>query len=86
SGPHLCGRLGGEEFGVVFAGDKAAVCGFAALLVAAVHAAFHPPHAVSISVGVAGLIKDRDLSESYRCADEALYRAKREGKNRYVLA
>ena len=86
SGQHLCGRLGGEEFGVVFSGDQAAVCGFAAMLVAAVHAAFHPPHAVSISVGIAGLIKDRDLSESYRSADEALYRAKHAGKNCYVLA
>lgn len=86
SGPHLCGRLGGEEFGVIFTGDKVAACEFAAALVEAVYAAFHPTHAVSVSIGIAELIKDTDLSDSYRRADESLYCAKSEGKNRYVMS
>lgn len=83
---HLCGRLGGEEFGVVFVGDRDAVCVFAATLVETVHRSFKLGHAVSISVGIAELDCARDLGHSYRLADESLYQAKRLGKNRYVIA
>jgi PleD family two-component response regulator len=41
---------------------------------------------VSISVGVAELDRSKELGHSYRLADEALYLAKRQGKNRYVIA
>ena len=83
---HLCGRLGGEEFGIVYAGDREAVRAFAGALVAAVSQAFHAAQFVSISVGVAELDRSKDLGHSYRLADEALYLAKRQGKNRYVIA
>ncbi|MGK5079964.1 diguanylate cyclase domain-containing protein [Janthinobacterium sp. HLX7-2] len=83
---HLCGRLGGEEFGVVYAGDRDAVRAFASALVDAVSHAFQSGHLVSISVGVAELDRGRELGHSYRAADDALYQAKREGKNRYVIA
>ncbi|WP_198155883.1 GGDEF domain-containing protein [Herbaspirillum autotrophicum] len=86
AGHHLSGRLGGEEFGMVFEGDSDAVCAFAAALVRAVHGNFYPQHAVSISVGIAELISNADLAYSYKRADASLYRAKSEGKNRYVLA
>lgn len=86
AGDHLSVRLGGEEFGVIFEGDQHAVGAFAAALVDAVYRDFHPLHAVSISVGIAELIRNADLTYSYRRADAALYRAKCEGKNRYVLA
>ncbi|MET0321854.1 MAG: GGDEF domain-containing protein [Duganella sp.] len=84
SSGHLCGRLGGEEFGVVFAGDAAAAGRFATRLLHDVHAACQPPRTVSI--GIAELDKRSDLSVSYREADQALYAAKRAGKNRYVQA
>jgi diguanylate cyclase (GGDEF)-like protein len=83
---HLCGRLGGEEFGVVYAGDSEAVRDFAGSLVEAVSQAFLAAQFVSISVGVAALDRDKELGHSYRLADEALYLAKRQGKNRYVIA
>lgn len=86
AGGHLCGRLGGEEFGVVFQGEENAACAFAAQLVAAVFAAFNPTHAVSISIGIAELIKNADLAHSYKRADACLYQAKSSGKNCYVIA
>ena len=81
---HLCGRLGGEEFGVVFAGSASAAEAFASRLLLGVQAACQPPRTVSI--GIAELCKISDLSVSYREADQALYAAKRAGKNRYVTA
>ncbi|APA71020.1 GGDEF domain-containing protein [Janthinobacterium sp. 1_2014MBL_MicDiv] len=85
SGEHLCGRLGGEEFAVIYQGEKNAACAFAAQLVDSVEAAFVPERKVSVSIGVAELLKEVDLSHSYRRADESLYLAKKNGKNRYVL-
>ena len=85
AGEHLCGRLGGEEFAVIYQGEKTAACAFAAQLVDAVEAAFVPERKVSVSIGIAELVKEADLSHSYRRADESLYLAKKNGKNRYVL-
>ncbi len=84
SAGHLCGRLGGEEFGVVFHGDGAAACVFAGRLLEEVRAACVPPR--TISIGIAEFDKQADLSVSYRHADRALYSAKHAGKNRYVVA
>ena len=81
---HLSGRLGGEEFGVLFHGEAADALDFATALLDGVRAATHPPRTVSI--GIAEFDRDSDLSVSYKRADEALYLAKRHGKNRYVLA
>ena len=85
SAGHLCGRLGGEEFAVIYQGEQGAACAFAAQLVAGMEAAFRHERVLSISIGVAELIKDADLSHTYRRADEALYQAKKGGKNRHVL-
>jgi two-component system cell cycle response regulator len=42
---------------------------------------------VTISVGIAGSEPDKDTAEALlRRADQALYRAKREGRNRVVAA
>ncbi|GJI93453.1 GGDEF domain-containing protein [Duganella caerulea] len=81
---HLCGRLGGEEFGVLFHGEAAEALDFAVALLDGVRRATHPPRTVSI--GIAEFDRDADLSVSYKRADEALYLAKRHGKNRYVLS
>lgn len=82
---HLCGRLGGEEFGIVYAGSREDARAFAGALVEAVSEAFLVAQFVSISVGVAELDRSKELGHSYRLADEALYLAKRQGKNRYVI-
>lgn len=82
---HLCGRLGGEEFAVIYQGEERAACAFAAQLVTGTQAAFRPERLLSISIGMAELIKEADLSHTYRRADASLYQAKKRGKNRYVL-
>nr|WP_315393850.1 GGDEF domain-containing protein [uncultured Duganella sp.] len=84
SAGHLCGRLGGEEFGVVFHGDMAGARAYAARLLEEVRTAGRP--ARTISIGIAEFDKRADLSVSYRLADQALYAAKRAGKNRYIVA
>ena len=84
-GEHLCGRLGGEEFAIIYLGEKTAACAFAAQLVDSVEAAFVPERKVSVSIGMAEMLQETDLSHSYRRADESLYQAKKSGKNRYVL-
>jgi PleD family two-component response regulator len=68
---------GGEEFAVIYQGEKQAACDFAARLVDSVEAAFEPERKVSVSIGVAELLKEVDLSHSYRRADESLYRPRR---------
>ena len=83
SAGHLCGRLGGEEFGVVFHGDVAAACDFAERLLHEVRAAHRPMR--TISIGIAEFDKQADLSVSYRHADQALYSAKHAGKDCYIV-
>lgn len=85
SAGHLCGRLGGEEFAVIYQGEQHAACAFAAKLLCSMEAAFRQERVLSISIGMAELIKEADLSHTYRRADESLYLAKKNGKNRYVL-
>ena len=41
--------------------------------------------AAKSAIGMAEMLKEADLSHSYRRADESLYQAKKSGKNRYVL-
>ncbi|HEX8406591.1 MAG TPA: GGDEF domain-containing protein [Duganella sp.] len=81
---HPCGRLGGEEFGIVFHGEMAAACALADRLLQEVRDACVPSR--TISIGIADFDKGADLSVSYRHADRALYSAKHAGKNRYEVA
>lgn len=83
----VVGRLGGDEFCVYAdnisetemletAGD---ICGDVAML------SVRGAHDVSCSIGVAFCNGKRSFSEGYATADQALYRSKRLGKNRYSL-
>ncbi len=94
AGRHLCGRLGGEEFGVVVdAATLHEACELAQSLITAVNALYavpvdHPAfqgRKLSISAGLTRGEAACTTSELIRRADLGLYRAKREGKNRFCM-
>jgi diguanylate cyclase (GGDEF)-like protein len=84
----LLGRYGGEEFAVILPDSAQDPAEVAERLRAAVSGApVRTPEAeiaVTVSVGVAGLQGDPDLSALLSRADRALYAAKRAGRNRVV--
>lgn len=85
------GRYGGEEFVVIALGcDKDSALNLAERLRAIVDASpVSTPGAtipVTLSLGVATVSKGLSPESLLRCADEALYRAKRAGRNRSLAA
>ncbi|MEL6911132.1 MAG: diguanylate cyclase [Cyanobacteria bacterium J06598_4] len=87
-------RYGGEEFAVILPQtDAVGVAAVSQKIINSVHQ-LHLVHAkstvsdrVTISCGVASLVPQNDDSlELIQAADRALYQAKRQGKNRYVMA
>jgi diguanylate cyclase (GGDEF)-like protein len=91
----LAARYGGEEFVIVLPGtDTAGAAALGERLRAAV-TGLGVPHArssvaghVTISVGVATTVPQRDVGADsvVEAADRALYRAKREGRDRVAIA
>lgn len=87
----MLGRYGGEEFLVIAPGSNEAQDNllFERLRSVVADANF-PTHAgdisVTISLGVARFTEERSIDELIAAADEALYRAKAEGRNRVVHA
>lgn len=81
-------RLGGEEFLIVLPGlDSDAGCDVAERLRSAIERARPAGVAVTVSVGVSAAGGERVEYESlFKAADEALYRAKRGGRNRVVAS
>jgi diguanylate cyclase (GGDEF)-like protein len=84
--PDVVARLGGDEFGVLMPetdGDLADAA--AARLATELRAAFNGTPAVTASIGVVSCTQtDVDANEVLRRADQAMYEAKRKGKDRAV--
>lgn len=83
SAGQLCGRLGGEEFGVIFDGGREAAHAFASDLLRAVSRPHPLAGVTSVSIGMADMVAGEALASAYKRADEALYLAKGAGKNQY---
>ncbi len=86
-GTDLVGRIGGEEFGVFLPGRAPDVASALAerIRMAVAEAEFVPDgsrHALSISVGGVAFARAFLFTDLYRTADERLYVAKNNGRNR----
>lgn len=86
-GDDLFSRLGGEEFAVVLVGPHARAAGLLAdrireRVAGLAFAPPAPPMRVTVSVGVCISSADDALADIMHRADEALYAAKRRGRNR----
>ncbi len=76
----ICARLGGEEFAALMPETSVASARqIAERIRERVTQHLHP---VSVSIGVAGLTPECSFQDLVQRADQALYRAKAEGKNR----
>lgn len=89
--PDLVGRLGGEEFGVFLPGATTEQAKSVAERIREQvnHANFSPAgaaHRLSVSVGGAVFEKELPFAELFRHADQQLYAAKRDGRNRVAIA
>ena len=82
-------RFGGEEFAVMVAGLTGnPLMQLADCMREGIAACDHGPAlgTVTVSIGVAEAAESFDFQSLYRAADDALYRAKRQGRNQVVLA
>ncbi|MDE1916521.1 MAG: GGDEF domain-containing protein [Sphingomonadales bacterium] len=82
-------RFGGEEFAVAVAGVSGQLLlQFADAMREAVGECYHGPTVgrVTVSIGVADMQSGCDVQSLYRRADDALYEAKRRGRDRVVMA
>lgn len=86
AGEAHCGRLGGEEFGMIYRGARALAVSRALALNQAITATRIHGIQVSVSIGVAQYRPGMQLARLLKLADDALYHAKRAGKNRCHFA
>jgi diguanylate cyclase (GGDEF)-like protein len=83
----LAARFGGEELVLLVRGDEQSATAAAARVVAGLRSLrFGEGLRVSCSAGVAALDEGGDAASLFASADQALYEAKRRGKDRVVVA
>lgn len=83
----VCGRLGGEEFGMLFHGSSLQqVCDRLTGLHERVRSIHEGESHFSISSGVAGWLENDSLIDMIHRADVALYAAKKSGKDCFCLS
>ena len=87
----VIGRWGGEEFLIIMHETEPGPCGLVGLERLRERFANHrlpgyPDLRLSFSCGVADFVSDEALEHTLQRADDALYKAKRHGRNRSVLA
>jgi len=86
----ICARLGGDEFMIFAAGcDLDAATEIARRVLAKVGATEPTPERrnFGVSIGICVVTQAQaDFEAMYRSADEALYKAKSTGRNRYIVA
>jgi diguanylate cyclase (GGDEF)-like protein/PAS domain S-box-containing protein len=90
-GEDIVGRIGGEEFAILFPGAPlsaaAAVCQrLCARLARAELDASGTQISITMSMGLTSVMPHMTIEEALRIADEALYAAKHAGRNRIQLA
>lgn len=87
----FCGRIGGDEYQIFALNiSKDIICAKADTLCKRIKEKYekeHQDYNISISIGIAFSEENRgqDYAELYKMADLALYQAKEEGKNGYML-
>ncbi len=83
---YSCGRIGGEEFGVIFHGNAYQAMTFAHRINTKLAGAESDGIVVTVSIGVAHHHDGLSMKNLILQADQALYRAKAAGKNQAILA
>jgi diguanylate cyclase len=86
----LCGRLGGEEFGIFLPGatleEAGAIAERLRREINASEVALNMPDvAISVSIGIAAHKPGESALETMQAADRSLYAAKNEGRNAVVI-
>lgn len=83
----VCARLGGDEFLIFASGcDLDAATEIARRILVKVGSEDPSQRSFSVSIGICvATLPEATFEAMYRCADQALYRAKDAGKNRYVI-
>lgn len=84
--PCLSGRLGGEEFGMLFEGSQDLARQMAAQIVKSFSTQSVGEHRVTVSIGVARHRPGMTPAQWMNAADRALYEVKRHGKNGFSLS
>lgn len=79
-------RLGGEEFGVFLADTNSADGIVVADRIRGWIAEAKSPVAITCSIGLAQYRQGLEWSQLYKCADQALYQAKENGRNRVEVS